>query len=193
MNQFPIFEADLEIRQADGRRILSGLFKYNSLGTISDRGRVRKETFSPGAFDFSIDDAAAKIDVLVGHDFGRPLASRQAGSLSIESTADAVRFEAILPERAPSWITDAELAIDAGLATGLSPGFRIPPPNVVRNAVELVPEPGNPSVQVRRINHAVLREFSVVTNAVYGDAEVELRSEDWPTPDNRPSRFTLWL
>ena len=153
---------------------------------------MRKETFSPGAFDFAIDDAAAKIDLLVGHDFGKPLASRAAGSLHIESFADAVRFEAVLPERAPSWVVDAELAIDAGLATGLSPGFRIPPPNVVRNAVELVPEPGNPGVQVRRINQAVLREFSVVTNAVY-DAEVELRSDDMPTPDNRPSRFTLWL
>ena len=190
---FPIFEnSELEIRQADGRRILSGLFRYNSLGTISDRGRVRKETFSPNAFDFSIDDAAAKIDVLVGHDFGRPLASRQAGSLHIESSAAAVRFEAILPERAPSWVTDAELAIDAGLATGLSPGFRIPPNNVVRNAVELIPEPGNPGVQIRRINHAVLREFSIVTNAVY-DAEVELRSEDWPTAEYRPSELTLWL
>ena len=121
---------------------------------------MRKETFSPNAFAHAIDNADDfQIDVLVGHDFGKPLASRSAGSLHIESSADAVRFEAILPERAPSWVTDAELAIDAGLATGLSPGFRVPPPNVVRNAVELVPEPGNPGVQIRRINQAVLREF----------------------------------
>ena len=190
---YSVFEADLEIRQGDGRRILSGVFKYNSLGTISDRGRVRKETFAPNAFDFAIDNAADfKIDILVGHDFGKPLVSRAAGTLHIESNAAAVEFEAILPERMPSWVEDAALAIDAGLTKGLSPGFRVPPTTAVRNPVELVPEPGNPGVQIRRINQAVLREFSIVTNAVY-DAEVELRSEDWPQPDTRPSRLTLWL
>ena len=37
-----------------------------------DRGRVRKERFGPKAFRYAVDDNKdAKIDLLVGHDFGR--------------------------------------------------------------------------------------------------------------------------
>ena len=38
------------------------------------------------------------------------------------------------------------------------------------NAEELLPEPGNPSVQIRQVNAAVLREFSLVTAPTYDDA-----------------------
>ena len=116
--------------------------------------------------------------MLVGHDFGKPIASRQAGSLEIEDTAEAVLFEARLPNPAPSWVVDAEIAIDNGLMTGLSPGFVVPPRTVIANAEELIPEPGNPGVQIRQIHQAVLREMSVVTNNAYPEAGVELRSED---------------
>ena len=43
---------------------------------------------------------ARKIDLLVGHDFGKPIASRQSGSLTIADSAEAVTFEATLPEEA---------------------------------------------------------------------------------------------
>lgn len=64
---------------------------------------------------------------------------------------------------------------------GLSPGFRVPPSSVVPGAERLIAEPGNPSVSIREINEAVLREFSVVTSAAYEDAVVDLRSEDLDT------------
>ena len=74
-------------------------------------------------------------------------------------------------------MTDIEKSIAGGLSTGLSPGFVVPPRTVVPDAERLLPEPGNPGVQIRQIDHAVLREFSVVTSAVYEDAFVELRAE----------------
>ena len=190
-----IWQGDLEIRQIGGVSRLIGSFPYGTLATVSDRGRVRKESIASGAFRFAIDDPERRIDILVGHDFGKPIASRAAGTLDIEDTVDAVRFEARLPDDPPSWVTDAEKSIRAGIMTGLSPGFRVPPRSVVSDAETLIPEPGNPTVSIRQINHAMLREFSIVTSGAYLDAAVDLRSEDGEhnaaiiVP--RPS--TLWL
>ena len=76
---------------------------------------------------FAIEDDSRQIDVLSGHGFGKPLASRKAGTLDIEDGDDGVTFEARLPDDSPSWAIDAERAIAAGLMTGLSPGFVVPP------------------------------------------------------------------
>ena len=173
-----------------------GTSNYGSLGTTSDRGRIRKESFGSRAFRFAIDqEPDRKIDLLVGHDFGKPIASRQAGSLVIADSAEAVMFTATLPEEAltPSWVLDVEKAIANGTMRGLSPGFRVPPTSVVPNAERLIPEPGNPGVQIRMIDHAVLREFSVVTSATYDDATVELRSEDLAVATFEPRGVFLWL
>jgi len=192
MDSFPIFEAgELEIRRSSGGRVIRGRFNYGSTATIRDRGRVRKERFEPGAFRYAIEDTERQIDILVGHDFGKPLASRKARTLDIEDAADAVSFEARLPDHPPSWVIDAERAIAAGLMTGLSPGFRVPPASAVPDAERLEPEPGNPGVQVRVIRAAVLRELSVVTAPAYADAAVDLRGEDVQTGGAR--RWRPWL
>lgn len=197
MDEYTAFEGELEIRQRGGARILSGVFPYNRRGTTSDRARVRKESFSSRAFAFAIDtEPTRKIDLLVGHDFGKPIASRQSGTLSIIDADDAVRFEATLPATAdltPSWVLDAEKAISNGTMVGLSPGFRVPPPGVVPNAERLIPEPGNPGVMIRQIDQAVLREFSVVTAGIYDDAMVELRAEDVDTVTFNPWSIYRWL
>ena len=132
---------------------------------------------------------------LVGHDFGKPVASRQSGTLAIVDSAEAVTFEATLPtaELTPSWVLDVEKAIANGTMVGLSPGFRVPPTSVVPNAERLIPEPGNPGVQIRMINDAVLREFSIVTAGIYDDALVELRAEDLAVATFEPRGVFLWL
>ena len=174
----PIFEAGLEIRQIGGASVIAGSFPYNSPATISDRGSVRKELFAPRAFRFAIEtEPERRIDLLVGHDFGKPIANRQTGSLVLRDTESGVDFEATLPADPPSWVVDAERAIAGGLMLGISPGFRVPPQTAVPGAEELRPEPGNPTVQMRQINHAVLRELSLVTNDAYTDSTVELRAE----------------
>ena len=179
-----VYPAFLEIRQGGRRGRIYGRFPYDAVATIGDRGSVRKETIAPGAFDFAINDDESEINLLVGHQFGFPLASKRAGSLEITSDRSAVEFEATLPpeNRQPTWIRDAVLAIDAGLMTGLSPGFRVPPATAVSNAQELVPETGNPDVLIRRVNQAVLYEMSMLTRGAYQDAGVEMR--DWQTADS---------
>ena len=186
---------DLEIRQVGGARELDGRFPYGGLAIIADRGGVRKEMVAKGAFRYAIEDVQRKIDLLVGHDFGKPIASRQSGTLTIQDTGDAVTFTAQLPtpDLTPSWVVDAEKAILNGTMVGLSPGFRVPPRSAVPNAEELIPEPGNPGVQIRRINAAVLREFSVVTSASYDDAFVELRAEDVGAVLFLPRSIYQWL
>ena len=195
MREFGIWPADLEIRQVGGARLLAGTFRYGSTATIASRGSVRKERFGPRAFNFAIEqEPDRRIDLLVGHSFDRPIASRQAGTLTLVETDDAVTFEARLPDDPPSWVIDAEKAIAARLMTGVSPGFQVPPRAVLSNAEELIPEPGNPGVQIRQVNHAVLREFSVVTNAQYQDSTVELRAEDMgAVRPVQPTAATLWL
>ena len=195
MAEYADYEGQLEIRRGGGARSIAGSFHYNVKGTISDRGRVRKERFASRAFGYAIEKPDRKIDILVGHDFGKPVASRQNGTLSIADSAEAVTFEAALPEEAlmPSWVADVILAIEAGLMVGLSPGFRIPPPSVVPNAERLIPEPGNPGVQIREISDAVLREFSIVTNGVYDQSLVELRAEDQDATTFDPRSVYQWL
>ena len=195
METFGVYPAALEVRQVGGARVLLGKFNYGSVATIADRGRVRKESFDERAFAFAIAEKTdRRIDLLVGHSFDRPIASRQAGTLAIVDSADGVTFEAQLPDDPPSWVVDAEKAIAAGLMTGLSPGFRVPPSSVVPGAERLDPEPGNPGVFIRRIRAAVLREFSLVTSPVYEDATVELRAAGAAgIAAGRPGLETLWL
>ena len=189
---------ELEIRQGGGSRIIRGRFPYGTLATVADRGRTRKETINSRAFRFAIDNevdrvgAPLRIDLLAGHDFGKPLASRQAGTLAIQDADDAVTFQAQLPalEESASWVEDTVKAIQAGQMVGLSPGFRVPPKGVIPNAEILRPEPGNPSVMIRQINDAVLREMSVVTSGAYLDALVEIRSA---AVLFLPEAATLWL
>ena len=121
----------LELRQ--GGRSLFGSFPYGRLATMSDRGRVRKEIFMPKAFSYVTDvDLTREINLLSGHDFNKPLASRSAGTLEIEDTAEAFSFEALLPAEGqrPSWMNDTVTGVAEGLIRGLSPGFRIPPAGV---------------------------------------------------------------
>ena len=191
MSEFPVFDGLLEIRRRGGARLLTGRFAYGSTATIRDRGAVRKERFQPRAFSFSIEqEPERRIDILVGHDYGKPVASRQSGTLKIKDSASAVTFEATLPADPPSWVVDAEKAIAAGLMIGLSPGFVVPPASAVPDAERLEAEPGNPGVQVRVISQAVLREFSVVTSGAYEDAAVHLRAGDPGGP--RPARRLHW-
>ena len=153
MADYPVFEGSLEIRQTGGARVLRGRFPYGSLGTIASRGRVRKERFEPRAFRFAIEqEPERRIDVLVGHDYGKPIASRQSGTLDIRDGDDAVTFEARLPDDPPSWVVDAEKAVTAGLMVGLSPGFQVPPANVVADAERLIGrtrQPRRPDTQHR--------------------------------------------
>ena len=189
----PYYPCKIEVRNNGGVSSIVGEFLYNDIATISDRGTVRKETFSPGAFDFVLQDEARDVHLLSGHSFDKPLASRSGRSLMLESTKAALLFEAILPDVSarPSWMDDAIRALAVGLVGGVSPGFRVPPKSVVPDAEELVDEEGNPDVKIRRINHAVLYELSLVTRPAYGGTDVDIRSMQ--EKEEVPRRVFTWL
>ena len=186
-----IYPVALELRQEGSRRTIRGRFRYGVMATMSDRGRVRKETFKPRAFSYAVDNADSEIHLLRGHTFDQPLASKRAGTLALEDTEDALTFTATLPEvdDQPTFMRDTLKMIGAGLVGGISPGFRVPPKDTVPGAETLEPEPGNPDVAVRVINAAVLYELSLVTRPAYPDTEVDLRHRAAPVP----GRVRLWL
>ena len=218
-----IFEGDLELRRrGGGGRSLRGSFPYNRTATIKDRGRRRKERFRSGAFGWQIrefekvqaelarvigeavEETIAElqeqverrnVNLLSGHQFSQPLASMKAGTLKLTDSDKALRFEADLPadDRQPSWMRDAILAVEGGLITGVSPGFRVPPKSVVPDAEELIPEPGNPGVMIREISQAVLYELSLVTRPAYGSTSVEARDDEHPPQAPRRRRRRVWL
>ena len=190
------------------------------MATVRDRGRVRKERVGPDAFGWqmrefvklqkqmaemiegAVDQARIEIlrqelerrnvHVLAGHDYNRPLADLKSGTAKITSTREAVEFEVDLPDEAdqPGYMVDVVRQIRAGLAGGVSPGFRVPPASAVPDAETFEPEPGNPGVQVRVINAAVLHELSIVTRPAYSETEIDVRAFD-PAPVVRRRR--VWL
>ena len=224
MTEFPIFDAELEIRARGGRRSLRGRFPYSEgpgrgMATIRDRGRVRKERIGPDAFGWQIREfakvqkefakvAAEAVDrarmeilrqemerrnvlILAGHSYDKPLGDLRSGTATITSTREAVEFSVDLPPEAdqPTYMRDAVAMVRAGLAGGVSPGFRVPPASAVADAEGLEPEPGNPAVQVRVIRQAVLAELSIVTRPAYSATEIDARA----APDTAPRQRRRWI
>lgn len=185
-------------RESDGGVRLSGRFPYGKAAVLSDGGKTgkpRKEMFVAGAFAYRVDTPSShdggpkEIHLLVGHDYGKPLASVRAGTLKLRDTAAALIFSAMVTPQiaATQHGRDALALLDAGLQTGISPGFRIPPERAVAEAetVEQEPDDGRPSpldgqpqrgALIRVIKEALLYELSVVTRAAYPLAQVEARS-----------------
>lgn len=186
----------LELRRQGGGARLSGSFPYGRPATLSDGGRTgrpRKEVIAPRAFAYRVERSDEDIHLLSGHDYGKPLASRGAGTLDLSDGDDALRFEAnIRPEIADtSHGRDALAMIEAGLAVGLSPGFRLPPKRAVPEPERIEDEdPAEGQAIIRTVLAALLYELSLVTRAAYKDAQVEKRC--WAVPKARmicPPRY----
>ena len=182
MDRGAIFEG-LELRrEGNGTRKLRGRFPYGKRAVLSAGGNGRrpvKEQFRPGAFAFALNDPDREIHFLVGHSFDHPLASRKNGTLTFTDTPEALIFDAILTteiQRA-SWVQDFLAGFTAGLIIGISPGFRIPPPEAVPDAEETEEEdPAEGNAMIRTINAAVLFEMSAVTRPAYDETEIEERA-----------------
>ncbi|MEL7488639.1 MAG: HK97 family phage prohead protease [Pseudomonadota bacterium] len=189
--QYGAYADDLEVRVRDGGARLKGSFPYNRRAVLSDggrRGRPQKEEFASRAFSFAVENREREIHLLVGHSFDRPLARKLDGSLTLRDTDRALEFEATIAAgmRDVSYVRDALAMLSAGLAVGVSPGFRLPPERAVPrdDAEEITEEPINPEAGehgalIRTIRQAILFEISVVTRPVYEDAQVEARAQQW--------------
>ena len=190
------------------------------LATISDRGKIRKERIAGDAFGWQMREfeklmqemgdvvksgVEARLEVLrqeierrnvhilSGHSYDKPLGSLKSGA-KIISTKKSLEFEIDLPPEAdqPTHMVDTVRMIRAGLAGGVSPGFRVPPASAVRNAETFEQEIGNPGVQIRVINAAVLSEISIVTRPAYSETEIDVRADGF-APVVRRRRRRLWL
>lgn len=176
-------DCELELRAGRGKsRRLKGRFPYRKRAVLSDggkRGRPQKEEFAAKAFAYRVDDPKADIHLLIGHDYDRPLASRGAGTMDLFDTDEALTFDAeITAEMSEtSWAEDFFRAFAAGLVGGISPGFRIPPPETVPDAEQVTEEdPREGRALIRTIFAALLYEISLVTVPAYKETEVEARS-----------------
>lgn len=182
----------LEIRKrSSGALALSGRFPYNKPAVLSDggrNGRPRKEVIAPNAFRYRIETPSdhggpKDIHLLVGHDYGKPLASVRSDTLKIASDDEAVTFSAEITEdmQDVSYVRDALAAISAGLAVGISPGFRLPPSRAVAEPEKVEdegsdPENGDHNAIIRTVMAALLYELSVVTRPAYPDTQIESRN-----------------
>lgn len=165
----------LEVRtSADGSTVLRGRFPYAIPTVLSDGREKRREVFEARAFGASVADGG-DVHLLVHHDMNKPLASRAAGSLTLEDTDDALTFEAILaPEmRSVGYVQDFLGTLAAGLVGGISPGFRVP------QGGDTVKRSGAGIMRV--VRSADLIEISAVTKPAYPSAQIEARN--W-TPDH---------
>lgn len=169
----------IEVRRDGGGAVkLRGTFPYGKTATINAGGngrRPRKERFAPRAFSYALEEDR-EVHFLVGHSFDKPLASRKAGTLVLRDNAAALSLEAELtPEiQEATWVRDFLAGLGAGLIVGLSPGFRVPPADVVPEAETTEEEdPAEGKALIRTINAAVLFEVSAVTRPAYAEATVE--------------------
>ena len=170
-------EARAEVRaEGDG---LAGAFVYNEETIISDRaamlelrarGGARKQRIKPGAFRFALNDDTREIQLLLGRDYDRPLASRRAGSLELTDGPDALSFKV---DRLPdtSYVRDFRAQQESGAAVfGVAPLFRIPPPATVPDALSYAPEPAaEGGAIIETVNEAILTALAIVSRAPRGN------------------------
>lgn len=187
----------LEIRKrGSGELALSGSFPYGVPAVLSDggrNGRPKKEVIAPGAFDYRINTPSEHggkkdIHLLSGHDFGKPLASVRAGTLALLSTRKALTFTATITNEMQevSYVRDALATLAAGLAVGISPGFRLPPKRRVPEPETIEdeghdPENGAFNAIIRTVVSALLYELSIVTRPAFPGTQIEARA--WETTD----------
>ena len=152
-----------EIRSEGGTTNLRGAFPY---GAETALGNGRRERFAARAFRSRI-EAGENVFLLAGHDPEKPLASTEAGSLTLRDDDDGLHIEARVVA-STSWATDALAALAAGLTKGISPGFRVAPGgDVVTRAADGL---------LRTVTAADLFEVSLVTRPAYDQAQIAARN-----------------
>ena len=188
----------LEVRQDDDDDSELQLeFDYDTPRVTASRGSSRKGSVRSGAFRFVLGDDEERqergdreVSLILG-DYGRPLASRMAGTLQLEDTeSKLIARVSRLPDT--SYVRDFRAAYEArSINPGVDVLYQVPPEDVVPNAVELVPEPGNESVMIEVVNEAVLTAIRVVNRAPRGNpGRVMLRRA--PGRPDRQTRRRLW-
>ena len=171
--QDSLIEARAEIRQ-DGNG-LTASYAYGQQKTIAASGSLRKEEVLSGALGFALDNPAYEVNVVLGRDYSSIIGSKLAGSARFTDTPDTLFIDIpTLPA------TQAVADFRAQLAIGsIAPSVDLLySTDGIPDAFEDVPEVGNESVMIRRVNQAVLQAVAIVSRQPRGldDNEVELRA-----------------
>ena len=161
---------------------------------VRQRGRRRKQTVRPGAFRFAIEDETREINLLLGRDYDKPLASKQAGTLQLIDNPAALEFFVDeLPDT--SYVSDFRAGLSSGaFVAGVAMLFTIPPASVVPEAVEIIPDPDNPDVDVEVVHESVLTAIAVTTRAPRGNpGTVSERAAQAALVAGKQHRRRTWL
>ena len=187
-------DADLDAEDAE----LETEFKYDTPRVTASRGSSRKSSVRLGAFAFVLSDGEERQErggdrevSLVLASYSMPLASRLAGPLRLEDTPRALIARVRrLPDT--SYVRDFRAAYQSkSIMPGVDVFYEIPPEDVVPNAVELLPEPGNEDVLIEVVHEAVLTAVRIVNRAPRGNpGRVRLRRLPGRAPTQRRRR--LW-
>ena len=193
--------ATVEARQAQGeirqgpRGSLEGLFPYDQISVISNSGtrgtgRVRKQRIGPNAFAYVEDLIQTReITLTLGRGAGRTLASRQAGSLALDFGADALAFHTTKKPAATTYWRDFLTSLASGLVLyAIEPQFFTAG---VPDATRIIPEPGNPDVDIEVVDNAVLTSLAIVPRTRWPESTVNLRSAP-EAPEARLARH-WWM
>ena len=191
---------------------LSGEYKYNVPKVVADRGTRRKVSFRPGAFAWQlrkfaelqeqlgmtigkaiaegIEQArnAYEVQLLAGRAYDKTLASLRMGTLVLDDTADALRFNvARLPATTYASDLRAGMAGHAG-DFGIDLLYDVAPRDAIggEEPSVMVPDPDNPDVQIEEIRYGLLRALAVVSRAPRGNpGSVERRRTVTPARQRR--------
>ena len=195
-------------------RGLSGEFRYDRDKVTRDRGRRRKVRVRSGAFSWQLErfaelqaelsesiaeaiegaaadavrDAAREVQLLAGRSYDAPLASLRTGTLKLEDTDEALRFEVdTLP--ATSYAADLRAGMDGKAADyGVDVLYTVPPADVVPDAVSIEVEPET-GTEIEVVHRGILQAIAIVSRAPRGNGgRVEKRRAVTPARRSR-----LWL
>lgn len=161
----------LELRKKDAEKegVLSGyaaVFGELSYPIQSMWGDEFFEEIKAGAFTRALNERHHDVFALWSHDFSKPLASRNAGSLELSEDETGLAFDMTV-DPGMSWAKDAMTAIRQGLVSKMSFGFS------VRGEEWLKKVDGKP---VRTLTDIDLYEISPVALAAYDATDVEARA-----------------
>ena len=178
----------VELR-VNGRGI-GGRLDYGRDRVTADRGKRRKERFAPEVFADTLADESREVTIQIGDDAGQVLGARRAGSATFTDTPAGLEFD--VPELpATSYARDFMALLTAGtIAPGVVAFVRIPPADVVPDAVTIETEPET-GVEIAVINSAILTALSIRYRAPRGNpGTVERRGAATPAT---PARRRVWL
>lgn len=128
--------------------------------TIQERGRSFTERIAPGAFG-----VVGDVKLYYNHDASMPLARTQSGTLTLDSRADGLHYQATLPDT--NLGRDVRELLTRGDLTGaMSFGFYV------------TKDSWNADRSQRTVNAATLVEVSLVQDAAYPQTNSSLRHVD---------------